>query len=239
MYMQSHRRKQHGTRDREKSYEEWRRSVKAWRNSNKNREKTPRQVLPGKRRYERQREEKKPCNLCRKNITLSNLKRHIKVIHRGTSIARVQIALEEKHRRKAAMEPESTDGDGSDTGDGGTGEAGTDDEAEGREDSGGALSGPGASGGTEDPSAEDSLKDSSRGGSRENEEDRVGPLLPVSGKRCSLCDFRASTETMMTCHLLDRHVSREDRERILTRRKCPSRTCSGNASNVHLGMFQI
>ena len=24
-----------------------------------------------------------------------------------------------------------------------------------------------------------------------------------------------------------------------TRRKCPSRTCSGNASNVHLGMFQI
>ena len=26
---------------------------------------------------------------------------------------------------------------------------------------------------------------------------------------------------------------------IKTRRKCPSRTCSGNASNVNLGMFQI
>ena len=125
--------------------------MKVWRNSNKNQETNPRQVLPGKRRYERQREEKKPCKLCGKNITLSNLKRHIKVIHRGTSIARTQIALEEKRRRKAAMEPEMTDGDGSDTGDGDTGDAGADDEAEGREDRGGALSGARACGGKEDP----------------------------------------------------------------------------------------
>ena len=125
--------------------------MKVWRNSNKNQETNPRQVLPGKRWYERQREEKKPCKLCGKNITLSNLKRHIKVIHRGTSIARTQIALEEKRCRKAAMEPEMTDGDGSDTGDGDTGDAGADDEAEGREDRGGALSRARACGGKEDP----------------------------------------------------------------------------------------
>ena len=36
------------------------------------------------------------------------------------------------------------------------------------------------------------------------------------------------------CHFYPCMIFREQ-----TRRKCPSRTCSGNASNAHLGMFQI
>ena len=52
-------------------------------------------------------------------------------------------------------------------------------------------------------------------------------LMP---RRCNIacCQGRGS-----------QHALKESPKRIATRRKCPSRTCSGNASNVHLEMFQI
>ena len=86
--------------------------------------------------------------------------------------------------------------------------------AEGEEEpSGGAVSEAEAEEDGGDPSAEDSPIISSQEGSDDDEQDGVGE----KGKKCSLCEFRASTEMMMTCHLLDRHVPREMKERILNR----------------------
>ena len=63
MYMQTHRRKVHGSQDREKSYEEWRKSVKVWWNSNKSKKRTTPKSLPGEPR-EGEEKKQRSCAAC-------------------------------------------------------------------------------------------------------------------------------------------------------------------------------
>ena len=69
--------------------------------------------------------------------------------------------------------------------------------------------------GTEENRARHSSEDSPIISSQDEGSDKD---VNMNEKKCNLCEYRADSEAMMNCHLLDRHIPRDEKEKRLRKR---------------------